>query len=310
MTPLVRSRLHTVNGEVVKVEEERSQEERSDENKEERRKQWYLSREYVLTFLDELPKGNDIVAGAWWQPGRRLSTPQVSIEEEAAKSLGLVVGSQLEFDIQGATIAAEVSSIRKVDWGNFSTNFYMILSPGSLDGAPLTYVGTIHVDPEQEVLLQQAVVAAFPNVSAIHVGDVLRNFASVLDRLAMAIRAVAMFCVMTGGLVLAAALAATRYRRLYESVIFKAVGATRSLIARTFAVEYAMLGVVGGLLAVGLSSALSWLVLTYVFDLSWRLHPQVLLEGLLSTVFLTLLVGLLSTFRILGQSPLAILRHE
>jgi putative ABC transport system permease protein len=34
MTPLVRSRLHTVNGEVVKIEEERDQEDRRDENKE------------------------------------------------------------------------------------------------------------------------------------------------------------------------------------------------------------------------------------------------------------------------------------
>ena len=186
----------------------------------------------------------------------------------------------------------------------------MIVSPGALDGAPVTYVATIHVDPEQEVSLQQAVVAAFPNVSAIHVGDVLRNFASVLDRLALAIRAVALFCVITGGLVMAAALAATRYRRLYESIILKALGATRGLIARAFAVEYALLGFIGGIMAVGLSSALSWLVLRHVFDLTWNLHPIVLFTGLACTVLLTLLVGLLSTFRILGQRPLAVLRHE
>lgn len=310
ITPLVRSRLHAVNGEEVKIDEERDQEERRDESKEERRKQWYLSREYVLTFLDQLPKGNEIVRGAWWQPGQRFTTPQVSVEEEAARSLGLEVGAHIDLDIQGTTIRAEVSSIRKVDWGNFSTNFYMILSPGSLDGAPVTYVGTIRVDPQLEVPLQQAVVAAFPNVSAIHVGDVLRNFANVLDRLALAIRAVALFCVVTGGLVMAAALAATRYRRLYESVILKAVGATRGLIARTFATEYALLGFLGGMLAIGLSSALSWVVLTQVFDLTWSLHPIVLFTGLGCTVVLTLFVGLLSTFRILGQRPLAILRHE
>jgi putative ABC transport system permease protein len=295
----------------VKVDEERDQEDRRDEgNKEERRRQWYLSREYVLTFLDQIPKGNEITRGAWWQPGQRFDVPQVSIEEEAARALGLDVGSQIELDIQGATVRADVSSIRKVDWGNFSTNFFMILSPGSLDGAPVTYVATIRVDPEQEIPIQQAVVEAFPNVSAIHVGDVLRNFTAVLDRLALAIRAVAVFCVVTGGLVMAAALAATRYRRLYESVILKAVGATRGLIAKTFATEYALLGFVGGTLAVGLSSALSWLLLTHVLDLTWSLHPIVLLIGLGCTVVLTLLVGLLSTFRILGQKPLAILRHE
>jgi putative ABC transport system permease protein len=310
ITPLVRSRLHAVNGEQVQLDLERDQDERRDESKEERRKQWYLSREYVLTFLDQLPKGNEIVRGAWWQSGQRVDSPQVSVEEEAAQSLGLEVGSHVDLDIQGATIRAEVSSIRKVDWGNFSTNFYMILSPGSLDGAPVTFVATIHVDSDQEVSLQQAVVAAFPNVSAIHVGDVLRNFANVLDRLALAIRSVALFCVVTGALVMAAALAATRYRRLYESVILKAVGATRGLIARTFAAEYALLGFIGGIMAVGLSSALSWLVLTHVFDLAWSLHPVVLFTGVACTVLLTLLVGLLSTFRILGQRPLAILRHE
>lgn len=310
ITPLVRARLHAVNGEAVKIEEEREPEERQEESKEERRKQWYLSREYVLTYLDQLPKGNEIVQGTWWEKGGNVPKPQVSVEEEAARSLGLDIGSTVEFDIQGATIAAEVSSIRKVEWGNFSTNFYMILSPGSLEGAPFTYVATIRVPVDLEVSLQQAVVASFPNVSAIHIGDVLENFARVLDRLAMAIQAVALFCVVTGGVVLAAALAATRYRRLYESVILKALGATRGLIARTFAMEYALLGFVGGVTAIGLSSALSWAVLTYIFDLPWSFHPGMLLIGLGLTVLLTIFVGFLSTFHILREKPLTILRHE
>ena len=310
LTPLVRSRLYAVDGQTVKIEEEPEQDEKGEESKEERRRQWYLSREYVLTFLDQLPKGNEIVQGRWWKSGQAFTKPLVSVEEEAAKALGLNIGSTVEFDIQGATVAAEVFNIRKVDWGNFSTNFYMIVSPGSLDGAPLTYVGTIHVPPQQEVPLQQAVVATFPNISAIHVGDVLDNFGRVLDRLSLAIRAIALFCLVAGGVVMAAALAATRYRRLYESVILKALGATRALIATIFAVEYLLLGLVGGTIAIGLSSALSWLVLSYIFELSWSLQPTVLLTGLVLTMILTLTVGFLSTFRILGERPLSILRHE
>jgi putative ABC transport system permease protein len=153
-------------------------------------------------------------------------------------------------------------------------------------------------------------VAAFPNVTAIHVGDVLRSFANVLDRLALAIRAVALFAIMTGALVMAAALAATRYRRLYESIILKAVGATRGFIARTFAAEYALLGFIAGIVAVCLASALSWVLLTHVLELTWSLDPTVLLTALGGTVVLTLLVGLLSTFRLLGQRPLPILRQE
>ncbi len=310
LTPLVRSRLRSVNGNLVTTEEEHDLDARRDEDKDERRRQWYLSREYVLTYLDRLPKGNEITKGQWWESDREHEKPLLSIEEEAAKAMGLELGSTVEFDIQGATVTAEVSSVRKVDWGNFSTNFYMILSPGALEGAPLSYVGTIHVPPALEATIQQAVVAAFPNVSAIHVGDVLENFGRVLDRLSLAIRTVALFCLIAGGLVLAAALAATRYRRLYESVIFKALGATRELIAGTFAAEYAVVGAVAGIVAVALSSALSWLILTYVFELSWMLQPSVLLSGLLITVLLTLAVGCLSTFQMLSQRPLAILRHE
>ena len=216
----------------------------------------------------------------------------------------------MELDIQGTILQAEVSSIRKVEWGNFSTNFYMIFSPGALEGAPFTYVATVRVSPDQEVPLQQAVVAAFPNVSAIHIGDVLDGFARVLDRLSLAIRAVALFCVVAGWLVMAAALAATRYRRLYESVILKALGATRGLIGRAFAIEYVLLGTVAGLIGLSLGTALSWAVLRYLFDLPWSLHPRVLGIGLFLTMLLTLIVGFASTYRILGQRPLAVLRHE
>lgn len=310
LMPLVRSRLHAINGQIITAEEGKEKDDKSTEGKEGRGKQWYFTREYVLTFLDKLPKDNETVKGEWWKPGQVFSTPQVSVEEDAATHLGLTIGSTVEFDIQGAMVSAEVRSIRKVEWGNFSTNFYMILSPGSIEGAPFTYVATVRVSPEKEVPLQQAVVASFPNISAIHIGDVLDSFARVLDRLSLAIRAVALFCVVAGGLVMAAALASTRYRRLYESVILKALGATRGLIARAFAMEYVLLGAVAGLIGLSLGSALSWAMLRYVFELPWNIHPQLLGIGLFLTMLLTLIVGFASTYRILGQRPLAVLRHE
>jgi len=310
LTPLVRSRLHAINGEVVKAERETEQEDQPNQTREEKRKNWYLSREYVLTFLDQLPKDNTIVKGVWWKPGQVFARPQVSLDEDAAKNMGIDVGTILELNIQGALMQAEVSSIRKVEWGNFSTNFYMILSPGSLDGAPMTYVATVRVSPKDEVALQSAVVGAFQNVTAINIGDVLNTFALVLDRLSLAIRAVALFCLLAGALVMAAALAATRYRRLYEAVILKALGATRALIARSFAAEYALLGSVAGLIGLVLASAFSWAILRYILELPWSLEPSLLAMGFVCTVLLTLLVGFLSTYRILGQAPLAVLRQE
>jgi putative ABC transport system permease protein len=93
-------------------------------------------------------------------------------------------------------------------------------------------------------------------------------------------------------------------------VVFKALGATRGLIARSFATEYVLLGTVAGLIGSLLASLLSWGLLRFIFDLPWTLQPGLLTLGLLLTIVLTLGVGFLSTFRILGQRPLTILRHE
>ena len=309
LTPLVRSRLHAVNGQPVPINEEDERERRGERNGE-HGKSWYFTREYVLTFLDRLPKDNAVVKGQWWGHPLNVQAALVSVEEDAARHLGVDLGSTVEFDIQGTVLRATVSSIRKVEWNNFSTNFYMILSPGSLEGAPFTFVATVRVSPDEEVLLQQAVVEAFPNVTAINIGEVMDTFARVLEHLSVAIRAIAVFCMLAGGLVMAAALATTRHRRLYESVIFKSLGATRTLIAGSFATEYVFMGALAGLIGTMLASVLSWGVLYFVFELPWTLQPGVLIGGLFLTMILTLAVGFLSTFRILGQRPLTILRHE
>jgi putative ABC transport system permease protein len=307
-TPLVRSRLSAVNGVPVPASDGEGRG-RSDAGQE-HGKSWYLTREYVLTFLERLPKDNVVTQGRWWSDGAPGIAPLVSVEEEAARNLNVGLGSVLEFDIQGTTLAATVSNIRSVEWSNFSTNFYMILSPGSLEGAPFTYVATVQVPPDDEVPVQQAVVEAFPNVTAINIAEVMQTFSAVLEHLSFAIRAVAVFCLLAGGIVMAAALATTRYRRLYESVIFKAVGATRAHIARSFAAEYALMGALAGLIGIVLANVLSWGVLYYVFDLPWTFQPSIIGAAVAAAITLSVAVGFLTTFRILGEPPLAILRHE
>jgi len=220
------------------------------------------------------------------------------------------LGTTIEFDIQGAPLPAVVESTRKVDWGSFSTNFFMILSPGSLEGAPLTYIATAKVNPEEEIPLQQALVGALPNVTAIKIGDVLANVARLLEQLAWAIQGMAFFSLISGAVVMVAALSSTRYRRLYESAILKAIGGTRQLIVQSFAIEFAIIGGLAGLIGVGLASVLSWAILHFFMDLTWAFQPTVLGWSLLATITLAVIVGFLSTFRVLGEPPLAVLRQE
>lgn len=299
LTPLVRSRLWALNGRRVRLEDYEGREHG-----------WYFTREYVLTFQKDLPKDNVVTKGTWWSAGVSSGTAQVSVEEEAARRLGLDLGSTVEFDIQGAKVSGRVASIRKVDWGNMSTNFYFIFEPGALEGAPMTYVATARVVPHEEVSLQRAVVAAFPNVSAINIQDILDSVARVVDRISLVIRFMAGLTILAGVVVLAGALSATRFRRIYEAMILKAVGATRGDVARTFAVEYALLGIAAGVIGAGLATLLAWGVMRWILDVKWLFQLSAIVWGVIATVIGTLAVGFLSTFRILGQKPLPVLRRE
>ncbi len=309
LTPVVRARLRTLDGHVIDPEEHKG-----------KRNGWYFTREYVLTALAALPRDNVVVKGKWWTADseemrkedheNQVIPTRVSLEDEAAHNLGVDLGSTIEFTVQGAPVSAVVQSMRKVDWGSFTMNFFMILSPGSLDGAPMTYIASAKVKAEEELPLQHALVRALPNVTAIKVGDVLANVARLLEQLAWAIQGIALLSMVSGAVVMIAALSSTRYRRLYESAILKAIGGTRRIVVESFAVEFALIGGLAGLIGVGLASALSWAILHFFLDLSWTFQPLVLGWGLLATVGLAVAVGFLSTFKILGEPPLAVLRQE
>ena len=303
-TPVVRARLAAVDGVRVTREAVERRRGRDEEGR------WYFTREYALTWAEAAPATTTLTAGRWWTPAEGDARALASVEETAARHLGVRPGSRLTFDVQGVAIEVEVASVRRVDWQSLTTNFFFVLSPAALAGAPATWVATTRVAGGREAALQNAVVAAFPNVTAIPLRDVLERVAAVLADIAVAVRLVALFTLGAGVVVLAGALAATRSQRLYESVVLRTLGATRGLVARAFAVEYGLLGAAAGLGGAGLATILAWAVVRWVLDAPWSFDPVVLLVGVAASVTLAIAVGFLVTFRLLGQKPLPVLRRE
>jgi putative ABC transport system permease protein len=303
-TPIVRSRLAAIDGAPITrqtIERRRGRDAGAT---------WYFTRDYLLTFADALPATNSIVRGRWWGAVEAARRPWVSVEDDAAKALGVDIGDRLTFDVQGVPIEAVVMNLRKVDWESLSTNFFVIFSPGALDGAPTTYVATARVPAAAETALQDAVVTALPNVTAIPVRDVLQRLAGLLAQLALAIRVVTLFSIASGVAVMLGVLTASRYQRLYESVILRTLGATRAAVARTFAVEYGCLGAAAGVGGALSATVLAWVVLRFGLGLPWRFAPAALVGGVAATVAVAIAVGFLGTFRLLGMRPLAVLRRE
>ena len=156
LTPVVRARLAALDGErLTRAVVDRR---RSRGDGEEQR--WYFTREYVLTWSDAPPEHNVITQGRWWTAGARAEA-EASLEETAARHLGVGLGARLTFDIQGVDVEAVVTSIRRVDWQSLSTNFFVILSPGAGRRAG-DLVAIARVPTAAEAALQNTIVATFP----------------------------------------------------------------------------------------------------------------------------------------------------
>ena len=298
LTPLVRSRIHSIDGKTMDKWQ----------FKERHREEWFINREFVLTYMTDSPeKDNDLVAGKWWTKEEAM-IPQVSLEEDAAARLGAKVGSMLIMDIQGIKVKAPVTSIRKVNWRNMRTNFYMIFSPGGLEGAPVTFVSSTYVPEDKELALQEAVVSALPNVTALSTRDIINTVETVVGKLLTLVDFMSAFTIMAGLFILSGAVASTKFRRVKESAILKTLGAKRRVVASILSYEYAALGTIAGLIGVALSVGFSWAIMEYVVEAQWHFRMEPMLLTLVLASALTLLTGLLSSLDVLTSKPIHTLR--
>ena len=299
ITPLVRSRLHSID------EKLRTNWQYKDKQREE----WFINREFALTYMEgPPPKDNEIIEGQWWNKERGKNA-EVSLEQDAAKRLGANIGSQLTIDIQGIPVSAEVTSIRSVNWRNMRTNFYMIFSPGALAGAPITYVATVNVSNEKELKLQNAVVKALPNVTALSTRDIVNTVESTVSKLTTLVNFMSGFAIAAGLFILSGSIASTKYRRLRESAVLKILGAKRKMVASILGFEYATLGIMAALIGILLAQGLSWAVMKYIIKSSWHLQPGIILSAFCFGVVLTITTGILSSLDVIKNKPLKTIRE-
>lgn len=185
-----------------------------------------------------------------------------------------------------------------------------VFSPGTLEGLPAAYVGRARIRARDVPALQKAVFDRFPTVTVINAADVMEIVQQVIDQIALVVRFIAGFAMLAGVIILAAAVAATRFRRLREVTILKTLGATRGRVARIFSVEFLILGAVAGAMGSLLAWGLSSVLLRRLMDSRLEVHWAASLAATLATAVLANFAGWMVSFPLLGRKPLEILRQE
>ena len=269
---------------------------------------WILRGDRGLTYAAEVPEGSRIVEGTWW-PADYAGPPLVSLDVEAARALNIGVGDRITVSVLGVEIEATIASLREINWDTMGFNFVLVFSPGTLEGAPHTYMATIAMDEAGEAGLSRAVTGAFPSVSLIRVKEVVGQVASILDQLSTAVAAAASVAVAAGIAVLIGAIAASRRARIYDSVLLKLLGGTRAQVLGAQAIEYALLALLLALLALGLGAAAGWYVVVRIFEFDWQTDWALVLATLGLGAVLTLGIGLMGSLPALAARPARALRE-
>ncbi len=269
---------------------------------------WILRGDRGLSYAADFPPNNKLVSGSWW-PRDYAGPPLVSIDDDAAKALGLKVGDAITVSVLGVEVTATIASTRKIDWQSMGFNFAILFAPGTLEGAPYSYMATLAVPGASEHAVQAGIGRAFPTASVVRVRDVLGQVADLLGQLSAAIRAAASVTVAAGIAVLIGAVAAGARARTYDAVLLKLLGATRGQVARATLGEYGLLALIVAGVALLLGGAAGWYVVTQVFKLPWQPGWGAVVGTVLAGGATVIVLGLAGSWGALSARPNVVLRE-
>ena len=292
--PMVRGRLTELNGKPVK--EAVTKDERVGA----------LNRELNLTWMEELPEDNGIVAGQWFTNGQ---TDGVSIEAELAGKLGVEVGDELGFTIGSEKITETVTSVRTVQWDSMKPNFYMAFPPGGgLEDMPATWITAFYLPADLKSQLNDF-SRRFPTVSVLEIDHVIERIQEIVRQVTQAIEAILALILAAALVVMAAVVSATMQDRQREGALLRTLGGRQTLLVRSTMLEFALLGFFAGILGVAAAEGAVWALQFRMFEGEFRWHWQTILPIPLFSALVLALFGRWQLKPVLSVSPMLLLRR-
>lgn len=301
--PVFKGRVDAVNGEAYARRVSKQEDEEKDEDA--RRG---VRREPNLTWLDDLPEGNEITEGEWFSAETKSTDAlEVSVFEGWKDDLGLTLGDTLTILVNEQKFDVKVTSFRSVNWANIKPNFFMILSPNMAGQIPVTYFSAAKLQDSHtkdiSLLLQR-----YPTISMIDIKSRIAQAQSIISQVTLAIGFVLSIVLISGALVLISQVQASLSERLQEVVILRTLGAKGRLIKLATLYEFLLLGAIAGLVAAIVSDIALLIIQQQLFDLDGRLHPYIWLLGPASGAIFVASIGYIMVAQTMRQNTQGLLR--
>jgi putative ABC transport system permease protein len=262
---------------------------------------------------DAPPPGDTVVKGKWWtaqEAADAAQHPLVAIDRARADRLKVKPGDTITFSAQDQKFTATVAAIYESDSRHAVSRAEFILPQTTLAGLPVVWYGGVHCDPNETATLRHVLYDHYPTVTVIDVAATLEVIRQVMLQVIYVIQFLAAFSIFAGIVILASAIAGTRYRRIREVVVLKTLGATRPRIASIFSIEFAVLGLIAGAVGLVFANVLARVLLVRALHFGYGFQPWLNAGMWVAVGAMTVAAGWLASHRVLGQKPLEVLREE
>lgn len=276
LSPMIRGRVIELNDQPIKSQLNEAQQDHNS-----------LRRELNLTYSTNLPTHNQLIQGSWWSDDK---AQEISIEREMFDTLGLQLGDKLGFDIGGRKVTAEITSVRSLEWTSFRPNFYIIFSPGALTAMPATYITSFNLDESSRHYAVE-LLRQFPSLTLIDIDQMLEQLSGWLTRLAESSTLVLLLTLGSGLILVTVTLLQALDQRRIEVALLQTLGANAQETKQLDLLEFGLLGLVCGFLAVFSAESTLAAIHYFVLKLEPTLHVELWIALPIISALLFLLIG-------------------
>ena len=262
---------------------------------------------------DKPPPGDRVIEGAWWTAAQNADAgahPLIAVDREFAKNLNLHLGQTMTFVSVDKPYTAKIVAIFQPDSQHAFSRAQLVLPQAALQDLPAVWYGGVHADPTHTAEVRRVLYERYPSITVIDVAATVETVREAVLQIVYVIQFLAAFSTFAGIVILASAIAGTRYRRIREVVVLKTLGATRTRIAAIFSVEFATLGLIAGAVGLLFANIVSKILLKRALHFDYHFQPGLTLVAWLAAGLLTVACGWMASYRVLGQKPLEVLREE
>ena len=99
---------------------------------------------------------------------------QLSIDSKIARDFGMNINDKITLNILGREVEGVIKSFRKVNYGDLSINFAILINPSFGRKIPHEYLSTVKFS-KIDNFDESVFINKFPNISIIKISDYLKK---------------------------------------------------------------------------------------------------------------------------------------